>query len=357
MRVFHFRNSYRLFSLIIVFMLFGAPPYKAQASIQLETWQSFGGMAEQGATFAAFARLMELQGLVDPRLGKLWQERHRYAGSVITKAAALEGIGDLTSADIGALVDRYAAWLMTNLTETGYSMMMGGDAHATATKMVRDVCKDLYQRADQSIVKAHPDLAHCAVAGNCTDPAAPNIVAIKDTNPDDKAAIKTLLRQNLALQQQIDILEASTATTALKNAGAAPLSSDNKAHAGQTVNAGNAPEPTNPARHQPEQVPAQMVGMSGFDIAFDVAAQPAKAGYRVHVGTYRDETDAHRAHHQIEKIRDSAINNVYFSVLPRRYKNGTQYDLVSAPLTRQAVSQLCAVLWQQKYGCSASFVP
>ena len=52
---------------------------------------------------------MELQSLVDPRTGKLWQERHRYAGSVISKAATLEGFEELTSADNSGLVNRYAA--------------------------------------------------------------------------------------------------------------------------------------------------------------------------------------------------------------------------------------------------------
>jgi hypothetical protein len=102
---------------------------------------------------------MELQSLVDPRIGKLWQERHRYAGSVISKAATLEGVEELTSADINGLVDRYAAWLMTNLTEAGYATMINGDAHAAATKMIGDVCTKIYQRADQSIIKTHPELA------------------------------------------------------------------------------------------------------------------------------------------------------------------------------------------------------
>ena len=160
-------------SVMVVGLYVGLTPITAQATIQLETWQSYGGMAEQGAICAAFSRLMELQSLVDPRIGKLWQERHRYAGSVISKAATLEGVEELTSADINGLVDRYTAWLMTNLTEAGYATMINGDAHAAATKMIGDVCTKIYQRADQSIIKTHPELADCAVAGNCSDPAAP----------------------------------------------------------------------------------------------------------------------------------------------------------------------------------------
>ncbi|MGB1684142.1 MAG: hypothetical protein ACPHDN_02890, partial [Candidatus Puniceispirillaceae bacterium] len=66
----------------------------------MDSWQSYGGMAEQGAICAAFSRLMQLQTLVDPRLGKLWQERQRHARSVISTAADLEGIGELTSLEI-----------------------------------------------------------------------------------------------------------------------------------------------------------------------------------------------------------------------------------------------------------------
>ena len=146
-------------SVMVVGLCVGLTPITAKATIQLETWQSYGGMAEQGAICAAFSRLMELQSLVDPRIGKLWQERHRYAGSVISKAATLEGVEELTSADINGLVDRYAAWLMTNLTEAGYATMINGDAHAAATKMIGDVCTRIYQRADQSIIKTHPELA------------------------------------------------------------------------------------------------------------------------------------------------------------------------------------------------------
>ena len=115
-------------------------------------------MAEQGAICAAFSRLMELQTLANPRLGKLWQERHRYAGSVINKAANLEGLGDLTSAEISTLVDRYATWLMFNLTETGYTSTINGNSHDAASKMIGDVCTQIYQRADQSIIKNIPIL-------------------------------------------------------------------------------------------------------------------------------------------------------------------------------------------------------
>jgi hypothetical protein len=196
-------------SVMVVGLSVGLTPITAKATIQLETWQSYRGMAEQGAICAAFSRLMELQSLVDPRIGKLWQERHRYAGSVISKAATLEGVEELTSADINGLVDRYAAELMTNLTEAGYATMINGDAHAAATKMIGDVCTKIYQRADQSIIKNQPDLADCAVAGNCSDAASTVESPLSQSAQNHPADLKRLMRQNPALQQKIDILESS----------------------------------------------------------------------------------------------------------------------------------------------------
>ena len=116
---------------------------------------------------------MQLQTLVDPRLGKLYQERQYHARSVISTAADLERIGELTSSEINHHVERYAAWLMINLTETEQISMTDGNAHEAATKIIGDECTQMYQRADQSIIKAHPELASCALAGNCIEPANP----------------------------------------------------------------------------------------------------------------------------------------------------------------------------------------
>ena len=59
----------------------GLTTITAQATIQLETQQSYSGMAEQGAICAAFHRLLELQSMVDPRIGKLWQQKIGFSTS------------------------------------------------------------------------------------------------------------------------------------------------------------------------------------------------------------------------------------------------------------------------------------
>ena len=152
---------------------------------------------------------------------------------MISKAATLEGVEELTLADINGFVVRYAAWLMTNLTEAGYATMTNGDAHAAATKLIGDVCTKIYQRADQSIIKTHPELADCAVTGNRSDPAAPAEPPVDSSASQQaqnhQADLKRLMRQNLALQQKIDILEFS-ATPVSAPANTRPDATSAKKH-------------------------------------------------------------------------------------------------------------------------------
>ena len=174
---------------------------------------------------------------------------------------------------------------MINLTEASCATMINGDAHAAVTKMIGDVCTKIYQRADQSIIKTHPELDDCAVAGNCSDPAAS-----PQTAPADKR------------------------------------------------NIGNS-----------------NIGMDGLDVTFAIPSKPSTSGYHVHIGTYRNETDAHRARHLLKQLDHYLLDRVFFNVEPQQLRNAIYYDLVSAPLPKHHVSALCAVLWQQKRGCSVSF--
>ena len=337
-------------SLIFISPWFALVTQTAKSSVRLDSWQSYGGMAEQGAICAAFSRLMQLQTLVDPRLGKLWQERQRHARSVISTAADLEGIGELTSLEINHLVDRYAAWLMINLTETEHISLTDGNAHEAATKMIGDVCTQIYQRADQSIIKAHPELASCAVAGNCIEPAL--TTTHEATTHEANTALseqpdhmQRLMHQNLILQQRIDNLEAADAT-----ATALPLTS-------HPSDQHSLPPTTESIDFvSPLAKPTEnSIGMTGLDFAFSIPAQPGTTGYVVHIGTYRSETEAYRAQHQLEQSDPHHFRHIAFSVTPLHRRNATLYSLVSAPLAAHHVADLCAALWQQKMGCSASY--
>ena len=141
-------------------------PFRAaQAEVDLGTWNTYATMAEQGAVCGAFADIMAMQELVDAKLGRLWSERRNYAGSVVRRAAELEGRADIDDTAIDDLLARYSMWLLNNLAAEENAEILSPDARDAARDMIADVCNALYQQADRAIVAKHPALASCTPAG------------------------------------------------------------------------------------------------------------------------------------------------------------------------------------------------
>ena len=59
---------YRILSLLA---LIGGWVPTAQAELRLDNWTRYGTLAEQGGICAGFARLMEMQSLIDGEAGRL----------------------------------------------------------------------------------------------------------------------------------------------------------------------------------------------------------------------------------------------------------------------------------------------
>ena len=114
-------------------------------------------MAEQGAVCGAFADIMACRFL-STKTRQLWSERN-YSGSVIRRAAALEGRGDLEDNAIDELLNRYSMWLLNNLANPANAEILSWMRlmrHKTWSAM-----STLYAQADNAIVKNIP-LASCA---------------------------------------------------------------------------------------------------------------------------------------------------------------------------------------------------
>jgi len=141
-----------------------APLQAAKAEIDLGTWNTYATMAEQGAVCGAFADVMAMQSLVDEKLGRLWTERRNYSGSIIRRAASLEGIADISDDEIDILLNRYSMWLLNNLANPANAEILSADARDAARDMVADVCATLYTQADKAIVQKHPALASCSAS-------------------------------------------------------------------------------------------------------------------------------------------------------------------------------------------------
>ena len=164
-----------------------APFRAAQAEVDLGTWNTYATMAEQGAVCGAFADIMAMQELVDAKLGRLWNERRNYAGSVVRRAAELEGRAEVDDAAIDDLLARYSMWLLNNLATEENSEILSSDARDAARSMIADVCNALYQQADQAIIAKHPALASCTPAGSAPSPLQLSPTPTADA-ADDSAA-------------------------------------------------------------------------------------------------------------------------------------------------------------------------
>ena len=158
-------------SRVVKLMVLGAslvlaqvPLQAAKAEIDLGDWNTYATMAEQGAVCGAFADIMAMQSLVDEKLGRLWTERRNYSGSVIRRAAGLEGRPDINDEDIDSLLNRYSMWLLNNLANPVNAEILNPDARDTARDMVADVCTTLYTQADKAIIQKHPTLSSCSAA-------------------------------------------------------------------------------------------------------------------------------------------------------------------------------------------------
>ena len=173
-----------------------SPWRAAHAEIDLGTWNTYATMAEQGAVCGAFADIMAMQELVDAKLGRLWAERRNYAGSVIRRAAEMEGRPDTDDAAIDDLLARYSMWLLNNLAAKDNAEILSGDARDTARDMIADVCNALYQQADRAIIAKHPALASCTPAGTASQTPLPLSPA---ATPADPATTSTQCDVNDAL--------------------------------------------------------------------------------------------------------------------------------------------------------------
>ena len=87
----------------------------ARANIDLKTWKNYANLAEQGAICASFSTLMEAQSLLNPDMGRLWQERRKFSGAVIQKAVVLEFNKEIAAEDIEAFIAGYRDWVLAAL--------------------------------------------------------------------------------------------------------------------------------------------------------------------------------------------------------------------------------------------------
>ena len=247
---------FRFFKITCLVLSLSLAPWRAaQAEVDLGTWNTYATMAEQGAVCGAFADIMAMQELVDAKLGRLWAERRNYAGSVVRRAAELEGRAEIDDAAIDDLLARYSMWLLNNLAAEENAEILSGDARDAARDMIADVCNALYQQADRAIVVKHPALASCTPAGTDTQTPLP---LSPSATPADTAGTSAQCDVNEAL------LAAATAKKAEQDV------------ADMLLRLREEEERRRKAQEQAETLQSQMAGLKSELDALEIGAEAAR---------------------------------------------------------------------------------
>jgi cell division protein FtsB len=198
------RVLYKFLAMLAVLAGIGGSLHAAQAELRLDEWTRYGSLAEQGGICAGFAKIMEMQNVIDGDAGRLWLERRKYAGAIVREASLMEGLPAATDSEINRLVEDYAMWLVTNLVTDGGGTGLDESAHERTGKMVADLCGTLFTQADAAINQNLPELMTCPQSVTA---ATPNESCTAETE-----AATALRERIVALDQKTATLRAEKAT-------------------------------------------------------------------------------------------------------------------------------------------------
>lgn len=398
---------------IILTML---PMRMAYAELKLENWKSYGAMAEQGGVCAAFARLMELQSLVDEKLGKLWLERRKFAGSTIRQASILEGLPPAKQEDIDRLVNSYASWLISNLNSHSNDQILDNAAHVAATKMINEVCYGLYERADSAIMQSHPELARCPATPvtepkTCipalTPPLSQTKIADVNNNSQElkraRDEITMLTAQNESLRKKLHKLRAALLEREMMDpeAGDEDTLKDPFVSAspslGHTDNMQPVPIKNNimdnnigpdsdtfmPSANHSKTVKreklktiettidVQSSDMPEQDTDSDNMSISARASVKTkltrnpnisnrfvaQLGSYASSEQANDGIKYLKTTFNDTFKVLELSVVPKTLRSGQRvYDLVTGQSDRNKIEDICTALWEHRFGCFVTAV-
>ena len=73
----------KFLAILLVLAGIGGSLHAAQAELRLNEWTRYGLLAEQEEICAGFAKIMEMQSVIDGDVGRLWLERRKYAAVIV----------------------------------------------------------------------------------------------------------------------------------------------------------------------------------------------------------------------------------------------------------------------------------
>ena len=334
---------FRSISLLLT-VLFIASHSPASAAIKLETWKTYGNLAEQGAVCASFAALMESQSILNPDLGMLWSERRKYSGSIILKASEMETGTAANSADIDVFVSDYREWVLSSLLAPIAPIdlaQQGGDPLKTGrdriTTLVRTYCLAIYAKGDAVILTRFPQLAYlmnksAMTAQNQPEMPKTSVKTSNKTSGNKTPGNKTSGNKISGNKTSGDKISGKSAETAAAKVISSMLASM------------RAPEPVL-SKSMPKQRPAKPVALTSL------SAQ-VKGGYLAQLASFSSQKRAESSRDLLIKKFPNAFTSKTLHVEEHVIASGSRFFRVqTAAITKDKAREYCDMLWLQKISC------
>ena len=316
----------------------------ASAAIKLETWKTYGNLAEQGAVCASFAALMESQSILNPDLGMLWSERRKYSGSIILKASEMETGTAANSADIDVFVSDYREWVLSSLLAPIAPIdlaQQGGDPLKTGrdriTTLVRTYCLAIYAKGDAVILTRFPQLAYlmnksAMTAQNQPEMPKTSVKTSNKTSGNKTPGNKTSGNKISGNKTSGDKISGKSAETAAAKVISSMLASM------------RAPEPVL-SKSMPKQRPAKPVALTSL------SAQ-VKGGYLAQLASFSSQKRAESSRDLLIQKFPNAFTSKTLHVEEHVIASGSRFFRVqTAAITKDKAREYCDMLWLQKISC------
>ena len=316
----------------------------ASAAIKLETWKTYGNLAEQGAVCASFAALMESQSILNPDLGMLWSERRKYSSSIILKASEMETGTAANSADIDVFVSDYREWVLSSLLAPIAPIdlaQQGGDPLKTGrdriTTLVRTYCLAIYAKGDAVILTRFPQLAYlmnksAMTAQNQPEMPKTSVKTSNKTSGNKTPGNKTSGNKISGNKTSGDKISGKSAETAAAKVISSMLASM------------RAPEPVL-SKSMPKQRPAKPVALTSL------SAQ-VKGGYLAQLASFSSQKRAESSRDLLIQKFPNAFTSKTLHVEEHVIASGSRFFRVqTAAITKDKAREYCDMLWLQKISC------
>jgi hypothetical protein len=299
-------------STLLVVALFMCAPNPALATLKIETWKTYGNLAEQGAICASFASLMESQSILNADLGALWSERQKYSGTIIRKASEMETGTAVNPAEIDVFIAEYREWVLNSLLAPiapidlaqrgGKPLKTGRDR---ITKLIQTYCLGIYSRGDSVILKRFPHLAYLTNSSE-------NLASQKPRTPDKTTG--------------------KTAKTAATKVISSMLNS-------MRNNESKAP------KSMPKKQPVKPIELTSF-------SAPENPDYVAQLASFSSQKRAETSRNLIIQKFPNAFTSKILQVERHVISSGSHFFRVqTGAITKEKAREYCDILWLQKISC------